>query len=182
MGADIQIMDLRNPTCPTCRTDLALTPDGELDAWVCAQGHGRALTLQEAHGRLQDDEVTELWRRARAARDIVGPRACPMCDRGMSPIELTHDIDEAPGADSDADSLALDVCEPCQVIWFDTGELTSLPADLPNAGPSARETEDIEAITAEFGATYLSAAERRADEDLTSRISRRLRGVGSTTP
>ena len=54
-------MSLDQPTCPTCAGALVLTTSGELDTWNCGAGHGLGMTLSEGYGRVQEDELHELW-------------------------------------------------------------------------------------------------------------------------
>lgn len=102
-----------------------------------------------------------------------------MCTRGMSPIEMAYDSDEvAEGDHGDGDdegSVWLDVCEPCQVIWFDTHELTSLPKDAPNPQPTDQELEAVAQIRQDFGNSYATSVRERSDQELAERIARRLR-------
>lgn len=171
-------MSLRTPNCPACRAALVKTAEGELDTWVCPSGHGLAMTLSEAHGRLQDDEVAELWKLTRTIAVSAAARPCPMCEGPMDAVELPYDGDESREGDfGDGANLGsewLDVCESCQVIWFDAGELDALPADRPNAEPTDTELAHVSEITAAFGQQIVDAAHNAEAQRLTERIYRRI--------
>ncbi|MFN8016964.1 MAG: hypothetical protein U0P45_02445 [Acidimicrobiales bacterium] len=144
--------------CPTCGAQLALTSTGALDAWVCPAGHGLAATLSELYERAQEDDIRALWQVARKATAVEGARACPMCARPMVAISSPVDADEVPeGEDGDGPTAAevpLDVCVADEVIWFDAGELEAMPADLPDAEPSAQELAALAQIRAQFAQAY----------------------------
>lgn len=176
-------MSLRTPTCPACRAALVLTASGDLDTWVCTASHGLAMTLSEAHGRLQEDEVAQLWQAARTATPPAAARACPMCEEPMAAIELAYDDDEvaegAAGDGPDRGSEWVDTCEPCQLIWFDAGELDAVPFDRPDAGPTAEESARVSTIVTTFGQQFVDAAHAAEARGLTERIYRRIAGHSS---
>lgn len=133
-----------SPQCPQCGSELVLGASGRLDAWTCPQGHGVGLTLSEAHERAQEDELSQLWERAKSAE--LGTHNCPMCDRGMASVTIAVDADEEAGDSAGALHVTLDVCRDDQFIWFDPGELDELPEDLPDPQPSAAEVAQLAKI------------------------------------
>lgn len=163
-------------TCPDCSAQLALTPSGSFDAWVCPAGHGMGATLSEAYERAQEDDLQHLWLLARGASGDGG-RPCPMCTRPMASVSAPVDADEAPeGAAGDGPAHAevpVDVCTADQLLWFDVGELDALPADLPEPEPTAEEEAALAEIRATFGAGYEAAIEAR--EGFTDRVAERIR-------
>ncbi len=164
------------PRCPVCGEQLRLGSSGELDSWSCPAGHGLAMTLSESHGRLQDDEVADLWQLARAAEP--GPLASPFGRRQMVRVSLPYDADEVPtGTPGDGDDLGtveLDVDVEEQFIWFDAGELDRLPDDLADAEPSADELAREAELRARFGADVAAALDARDDREISERIYQRL--------
>ena len=66
-----------------------------------------------------------------------------MCAKPMVSVTVASDSDEVdqgqPGDGSDVGELPVDVCVDDQVIWFDVAELETLPADLPDAKPTAEQ-------------------------------------------
>ena len=164
------------PRCPVCGEQLRLGSSGELDFWSCPADHGLAMTLSESHVRLQDDEVADLWQRARAARP--GPLASPFGHRQMVRISLPYDADEVPAGEPGngpaLGSVDLDVDVEEQFIWFDAGELLRLPEDLENAQPSDEELAREAELRARFGADVEAALAARADREISERIYQRL--------
>ena len=171
-------MSLRAPLCPACRATLVLTAEGELNTWVCPHGHGLAMTLSEAHVRLQQDEIAELWQAARTARPAAAARACPMCAQPMAAVEVAYDADEIPeGIVGDGPTLGsewVDVCESCQVVWFDAAELDALPLDQPDVAPSDAEVARVAEIRSRFGQQVVSASRDAQSGQLTERIYQRI--------
>ena len=163
-------------TCPTCKGPLTLTASGELDSWVCQRGHGAGMTLTEAHGRLQEDEIHQLWGKARAGGP--GPHPCGLCGRPMAAIDVTYDADEVdeglPGDTADTGEAPLDVCPDCQFIWFDPGELAQFPEDLPDPEPTPEQVAALEQIRRQFGEAIVDAAHERESHTLTERLYRRI--------
>jgi Zn-finger nucleic acid-binding protein len=157
---------------------LVLTAEGELNTWVCPAGHGLALTLSEAHVRLQEDEIAQLWQAARSARPAAAARPCPMCAQPMAAIEVTVDADEVGEQDTgdgpDLGSEWIDACESCQVLWFDAGELDGMPVDRADAEPSDRELAQLAEIRSRFGQQVVSAARDAQAAQLTERVYRRI--------
>jgi Zn-finger nucleic acid-binding protein len=165
------------PSCPDCATALELGSRGTVDSWSCPQGHGLAMTLSEAHGRLQDDEIAVLWQTARHAP--AGTRKSPFSPhRPMVRVTLPYDSDEIPegepGDGPDEGSVELDVDLDQQFIWFDAGELDELPEDLPNTPPSAEEQARVAEIRARFAADIDRALDARDDHELSERLYQRI--------
>ncbi|HEY7105636.1 MAG TPA: zf-TFIIB domain-containing protein [Acidimicrobiia bacterium] len=130
------------PTCPTCGSELHLTRDGVLDAWLCPNGHGTGFTLTEAYHRIDDDEVHAIWQQARTASP--GARACPLCGVTM----VTMDV--APARSDGGATFALDVCLADELLWFDAGELDAIPRRSEHGEDHADDAR-IADITRQFG-------------------------------
>lgn len=169
--------------CPDCRSPLAAFQEGEFDAWECKAGHGLAMSLSEAHGRLQDDEVEAIWKAARSA-----PRSglkSPLLGQPMAEIAVTVDDDEVVGnAGPGAREVKLQVAVDEQFLWFASKDFAAMPADLPNAGPSEAEIKAQAALAAqsrEAIAKDLAARETALDRVATSVGSRAtaLHGIGA---
>jgi len=175
-SADGDHVSNATPFCPTCGTALVLTRQGEFNPWVCPAGHGLAATLSEGYERAQEDELEQLWLLAKTASP--GNRSCPMCEQPMVVVDLAWDSDEIregdPGDGPDEGHEPLDVCVRDEVIWFDTGELDALPADLPDAEPTPEELAKVDEIAHTFGEQLDQAVDEREGHQLTERIYRRL--------
>ncbi len=160
------------PSCPHCGSQLDRGAEGDVDWWSCPRMHGLAMTLSEAHGRLQNDEMDRLWELARNAPR--GPLRSPFGGPPMVRFTLPWDLDEAAegeqGDTEDLGAVELDVDLDNRFIWFDTGELEELPLDLPDAPPSAEENEALARIAAQFSSSYGEALEERDDSEISERI------------
>jgi len=86
--------------------------------------------------------------------------------------QATIDIDDDELVDDDATpvgpTIEVDVCTTCQMLWFDTGELEALPADLQDAEPTPEEIAQTRSITAKWSKEMdeiLAARESIEDND-----------------
>ena len=165
-------MSNHTPICALCGSPLTRTHTGDLDAWVCPTGHGLAVTLSEAYVVAQEDELAVLWERGKSA--AAGIRRCPMCENAMTVVSLGVDDDEQPeGAAGDGPATAtvkVDLCAPCQVLWFDGNELAGLPTDQPDAAPSAEELAHVAEIRRLFGEAIEAAGEARGHSQVAERL------------
>ncbi|MEM7337387.1 MAG: hypothetical protein AAF467_02000 [Actinomycetota bacterium] len=171
-------MSFAEPICPDCPAPLVLTHTGTLDSWVCPTGHGLGLTLTESYEQLQEDEIRELWQLVRHPAATEANRACPMCRRAMRLVDAEYDSDEAlagEAGDGPAEgSVELDVCEPCQVLWFEQGELEAFPEDLPDPEPTGEELQALATIRETFGQSLVDAYEAREASKVSEQIYRRF--------
>lgn len=134
------------------------------------------MTLSESHQRLQNDEVADLWKLARAAQP--GPITSPFGRRQMARVSLPYDADEIPSGEAGngptLGTVELDIDLEEQFIWLDAGELDLLPLDLADAEPTPEELAALAQIRATFGSDLESALESRDDHELTERIYQHL--------
>lgn len=112
--------------CPRCKQTLEkrLSPKGSF--FECPACRGRAINWSVTRSRIQKEAANRIWQKAREG----GPSAaaCPACGYSMRLVAL-----------GDAnDSLELDVCMRCLLVWFDREELERLPA-RPQAPASNHE-------------------------------------------
>ena len=142
------------PHCPICGVELQLGSSGTLDHWSCPAGHGLAMTLSESYERLQEDEIAQMWQKARAVGP--GPLPSPFTGVAMAHVEVDADADEVPegepGDGTGTGTVVVDVDVENQFIWFDAGELDELPVDQPDAPPTPEQLAAEAEITARFGA------------------------------
>ena len=153
------------PACPSCRSDLALTADGDFDAWICPQGHGLAFTLSEAYARLADDDIHTIWAAAKTAPH--GTHGCPMCEQTMVAVPC--------------EAITLDVCVTDEVLWFDRGELEVLPPDQPAPAPSAEDEAELASVTDQFGDALTAGWAAQEADTITGRLAALLTGSRATT-
>jgi Zn-finger nucleic acid-binding protein len=172
-GIQQPIVPVQVPHCPICDADLQLGSTGTLHHWSCPQGHGLAMTLTESYERLQEDEIAELWRRARTA--APGPLPSPFDRTPMARFEIAVDVDEVAGGDgSDVGSVVVDVDVENQFIWLDAGELDEFPADVEDAPPSPDQVAKEAEIVARFGADIEADVDEREGQELTEQLYRRV--------
>lgn len=101
------------PQCPRCGDEPLVrhtVATGGI-AHQCTKCHGTQMLLSVMRGRSGDTLVPRLWAEAGAH-----PRpgiACPLCRRSSFALM--------------ADGVELDLCRPCQSLWFDADELERFP-------------------------------------------------------
>lgn len=168
------------PRCPRCGDSLHLAHSGVFDFWECPDGHGTAATLSELYRQVQDDEIAQLW--ALGAHAGPGPLPALLTGPAMARITLGFDADELRwGAPGDAASVGhpagtieLDVDVENQFIWFDRGELESLPRDLTNPEATQEELDRVANIAIQFGEEDSDARRRGQPGRLTELFADRL--------
>jgi Zn-finger nucleic acid-binding protein len=158
-------MSLPTPACPTCRADLELRADGELDAWHCPEGHGLAFTLSEAYARLAEHDIHEIWDGARSAPR--SERGCPLCMATMVTVPC--------------EAITLDVCVTDEVLWFDREVLDAMP-DPVEPAPSPEEQDELAAVTRQFGDALTAGWEAEERNSLTGKLTDLLVGTPRRAP
>lgn len=103
--------------CPTCGENLESRKDKAGVLWLCSKGHGRARKVSHLRQALLKDFVNQLWWRSQELQNKSG-RACPFCQQEMG-------IGLIPAGE---ETLTLDLCHSCQLVWFDAGEYERCPA------------------------------------------------------
>lgn len=152
--------------CPRCGTTLIKgTQKNDIDGWACPNHHGVGITLSEAWGHLQDDEVRAIWRAAKKGRPSA--LKSPAFGEDMVRIDISVDSDEEDGnRGPGAFQIELDVNVDEQFIWFDSGELEQMPDDIPNPQMGEEERKHIEEISQQFGDSIMANYHKREDESL----------------
>jgi Zn-finger nucleic acid-binding protein len=163
--ADLTSMHSPTTGAPLARRDIA----PNITAWVAVDGSGQAITHSEAFALGQEDELQRLWLAAHRSTDSGHVCPCPL-KQTMALATIDLDFDEAVDDDqAEGDStVAVDVCTNCQMLWFDAGELESLPADQKDAEPTAEEIAQLRSITTKWSKEMdeiLASREVIADND-----------------
>lgn len=111
--------------CPSCSIDLnkKKIPGGGI-FWQCSGCNGRAATLPLLRRQVDPAFIRSLWQQAGQGAP-TGLRSCPCCRETMREI----------AGPAGQDGLVLDLCRSCQLVWFDAGELASLPPPPPPPEP-----------------------------------------------
>lgn len=105
-------MDL---VCPRCRESLQSVPALGGHAYDCPSCHGRAATLALLRRAGHRTVIQELWQKSSNNAHGTG-LDCPSCHQKMA---CTH-------YSSTYGSVEFDLCETCQMLWLDGGEIDHL--------------------------------------------------------
>ncbi|MBO5308768.1 MAG: rhomboid family intramembrane serine protease [Lentisphaeria bacterium] len=143
-------------TCPRCGGELKRSDYGGKICFRCSAGHGVCMTVSGLRSLCGNAGFANtLWMLANQ-QDEYADAPCPVCGKKMKKIHL-------PLAEG---SLELDVCCPCQTIWFDPHELEALPLPQPvpqdELPPKAKEIlalRQIEKVKEMSGSSRLGDAE-----------------------
>ena len=125
--------------CPACACKLSpSTSDGSL-FFHCDQCGGQALTLPTLKSVSGVGAALELWANARPAAESAD-RRCPECRQTMQTVLA-----------GDHEDVEVDLCRTCSLLWFDGGELESMPhlaraRELPADARRALAMAKVEAI------------------------------------
>ena len=102
-------------SCPACSRTLHIARHEGTRYWRCPGCGGFLVSLAVIRKRIAEATFNSLWQLARSG-DVMGWRSCAGCHKNMRLVEVG----------SNEEPIELDVCESCQLIWFDSEELESL--------------------------------------------------------
>mgnify|MGYP001075468935 FL=1 len=91
--------------------------------WQCARCGGRAVALSVLRKAVEERTVRTLWVAATQGR-VRSSLLCPSCRKPMSEASVGVNL-----------PVTVDVCELCQFVWTDAGELEQMPAAPPPVKP-----------------------------------------------
>jgi len=123
------MMSLQPMLCPRCAKPLTLEKHIHGGLWRCPQCSGVAANLAVLRKQLEEEVARDFWRRAGQA-SVPSKRHCPSCSKPLREFVAAHE----------KQSLRLDLCRPCQLMWFDRGELETFP-ESRQATPAVVEQE-----------------------------------------
>lgn len=142
--------------CPNCKVKLAKHTGPAGVFWACPACGGRTATVAFLRKVVPREIINVLWQAARRGGQ-VRKRPCPSCGRRMPEIPIPAGVD----------TINLDVCPPCQFIWFDSAEYERLPAleveptwqeTLPEAAREKIAMEQVRMIEERYRDDDLGAA------------------------
>lgn len=110
---------MENLICPACQIPLTRITTERGIIWHCEKCDGRAVGVSLLRGTFTAECINPIWLHAIHHEGRAG-RACPACLRAMIDVPL------ATGA-----PVNVEVCQLCQMIWFDAGEIQSLTQKPP---------------------------------------------------
>lgn len=137
--------------CPRCENNLTRqkTPSGF--HYICEKCNGLAVNFPVLqHDRVTDEFIKGLWKATRN-EEITRERRCPHCTKLMAEVN----------APTPSGEVTLDLCQPCQTIWFDTDELDKLPRKPPPIPEKPLPEEARDAMLA----TELEAMREKYDSE-----------------
>ncbi len=103
--------------CPECKTDLQMDKSLKGVLWQCPKCAGVAANLAVLRKLLGREVALNFWREGLSS--TPSHRTCPSCTQPLH--VFTCDVDH--------NSIELDLCKRCQIIWFDKGELEAFPME-----------------------------------------------------
>jgi Zn-finger nucleic acid-binding protein len=132
--------------CPKCKIPLTRGSNKFGIFWVCPECNGRTISLYVLRKALPDQIVNDLWLRAKSGK-YKQFRKCPACKSSLPEVPVVNI----------SQSILLDICTKCNLIWFDRHEYESLPqknlpteTELPQKAKEALAQLKIESIQKQF--------------------------------
>lgn len=141
--------------CPTCETALQPEVYEEVHVMQCPQCHGYLIDHRRVQlikmSRERTQELLNLESADQAADDTLQQLRCPKCKvrRMMKVKSRTHN----------GSQFFIDICEDCDSVWFDGGELAKLQLDFEGSAQA------IEAFAFERRSRERTPEEKRAFEE-----------------
>lgn len=122
-NADFAAVSPQEPQCPVCSVDLAPSFYEAAMIWTCPECSGTsmtsdellAITNNESAPRTEDERLAAIDRASEKLPlldHIRAQLACPWCSAPMGRQVLDGNS-----------GIGVDVCEGCDVLWLDPGEL-----------------------------------------------------------
>jgi membrane associated rhomboid family serine protease/Zn-finger nucleic acid-binding protein len=106
--------------CPRCNQALFCLEEPGGVSWECQVCGGKAMGLGLLRKTIGEKQTAQIWAKQFTDAEKEGC-TCPVCLRKMK--EITVEMPKG--------SLALDVCQPCNFVWFDAGECEFIPPPPP---------------------------------------------------
>jgi len=122
----VLVMDPTRHNCPACAIPLADASIESHEMLYCTHCHGMLLDMEKFLPLLEVLREHRYWSRSSSAPrvfDSARVTHCPLC---------RHEMDVHPYGGGG--NVAVDSCEPCNVLWLDRGELSRIVA-APDRDP-----------------------------------------------
>ncbi|MDW8321535.1 MAG: rhomboid family intramembrane serine protease [Armatimonadota bacterium] len=113
--------------CPRCHEPLARYRSYAGLVWQCNRCGGRAVALSVLRKAVEAGVVRTLWVAATQG-GVRSKLLCPSCRKAMSQASVGASV-----------PVTIEVCELCQFVWADAGELEQMPAAPPPVKPQEPE-------------------------------------------
>lgn len=137
--------------CPSCKADLSRTEGEQGIVWLCVKCKGRAINIALLRKLVERTHFNRVWQTA-LENPQRSERKCPACRKSMVEAPVTPP----------PNPLILDVCKPCQFVWFDAAEFERMPA-APPPPPQAELPAAAKQIIAEHKVRMLAERARQAE-------------------
>ena len=139
--------------CPTCGIPLNrdMNPYGIF--WECPNCTGHAFTLSILRQAVPEPIVKEFWLKIRS-REYPTRRLCPACKAAMSEVPIMPANQ----------SIYLDICKACNLIWFDPCEFESLPKIEISEDKLEKLPQEVKEAIAKHQLERMLEEQRKADE------------------
>jgi len=118
--------------CPKCYKRLCKINTDAGRVMVCTECGGRAMGLSVLRKSLPKPYAAALWMGAKKKLAQRGQR-CPICRKAMNEVPLPVD----------GQTVALDICQRCQFVWFDGSEYEQFPQKPPEPNEEEELPEKV---------------------------------------
>jgi Zn-finger nucleic acid-binding protein len=102
--------------CPICEVSLSPLRIQHGNIWRCPSCNGVMANIAVLRRYLGGSLVQSFWRKAIAGSATV-ERKCPSCQQPLSCFKVNKN----------EQTITLDICRRCHLLWFDKGELDAFP-------------------------------------------------------
>ncbi len=130
--------------CPACQVDLETTDIEGYRVERCPSCHGHLVPTLNLSAIKRSCRTSEDELRSRASSDFKGSISetiiCPLCKCRMSKQRMSSPLD-----------MELDVCDSCDRVWLDGGEIAMVQLACEARHPSA-EASEMQRRSAQFEA------------------------------
>ena len=126
--------------CPNCGSSLIRTAGDRGIFFSCEGCKGRSVGVALLRRTVERSFVNDIWSRSESAPG--SGRDCPSCSNEMRAVDVTP-------------TETLDVCKPCQLVWFDPSAFELAPATGPAPSGPAIPQGHLETI-ARHQARYIA--------------------------
>ncbi len=100
--------------CPACNSLLSKANLGDGMGYTCGACSGVWMNLAIVRRSISHKKASSFWKQAQT-HGVPSSRKCSSCSRAMIGFSV----------EMDTGTVHLDLCEGCQAIWFDAGELAA---------------------------------------------------------
>ena len=113
--------------CPRCKSKLGHVQGVGSNYWECPTCKGHAMSLPLLRRRADPAALATLWQATQRTGRVLDVE-CPSCFQRMKEVQFAPKGEVVP----------IDVCQRCQFLWFDSGELARVPKYTPPPKPEQK--------------------------------------------